>query len=232
MAACSTRAGPSSRTSNPESKGRTPTATVSPGASASSATLTSKGGRSNPLVLTEIPKWYRSIDPMNSYLLHPQVAPKGFRPLKARIRSRLFPGQPYSEIWGYEIAIDSSIQMQPGCEQLARDGTLCPNVVYPGRQLDAAQTKQLLSIAEHPVDSVETVANPDGSGHTLRRARLRCGEPVAMFVFVDASRRPVGIVSVDEGCVQWSFQPAPKDAWEGLAVVTETEYEGLRAMRT
>ena len=44
LTACSTRARPSSRTPNTETKGRTPTATASPGASASSAILTSKGG--------------------------------------------------------------------------------------------------------------------------------------------------------------------------------------------
>jgi hypothetical protein len=171
--------------------------------------------------LSEIPKWYRVLDPLSSYYFHPQVAPKGFHKIPARSAGPFFPGRQYSEIWGYELG--TGYLTQTPCDQFAPDGTVCPNVVYPGKQLNENQAVRLMSIAHRPTNVVEKVVSPDGSGHTTMRARLACGDPVAMFVFVDAGHRPVGIVSVDEECAQWSFVPAPKDAWEGLACTNENE---------
>jgi hypothetical protein len=58
---------------------------------------------------------------------------------------------------------------------------------------------------------------------------LRCGDELAaMFVFYDRDRRPVGIVHMDSECGQWGLVPAPRDAWEGLALVTDNEHRVLR----
>ena len=182
-----------------------------------------------PARLTEIPKWYRVLDPLSTYYFHPEQAPKGYRPLPERIRSPFFPGREFSEIWGFDIG--QRFELAANCEMLAHNGTPCGNVLYPGRRLDDAQTSQLMSIARHPLDEYEVVKQPNGGGHSLRRARMRCGdEPVAMFVFYDASHRPVGVVGVDEECSQWNLWPAPKDGWDGLAATLEIERRILRQL--
>lgn len=178
-----------------------------------------------PVELVEVPKWYRAIDPLSTYHFHPQVPPPGYRPLPDRIRGPFFPGSEFSEIWGYEV----SATYAPNCSMLARNGTLCPNVVHPGKRLDEAQTKQLMSIAHQPLDEVE---RRDDTGQVTRfarsRVKTRCGdEPVAMFVFYDTRLRPVGVVGLDEDCSEWSLWPAPKDAWPGFALTQPSEQRTL-----
>lgn len=175
---------------------------------------------------TEIPRWYRIFDPLSSYLLHAQTAPRGYRPLPEQTRSPLFPPKAFSEVWGYEIGATRGFA--PHCDMLARDGTLCANVMYPGKQLDEAQTSQLMSVAHHPLYIIESVVSPDGGGHAISRARTRCGsEPVAMFVFYDKQHSPVGVVSVSPECSEWSLWPAPKDAWVGFAATQPDEQRVL-----
>jgi hypothetical protein len=177
--------------------------------------------------ITEIPRWYRVMDPLNTFRFHPQPAVPGYRPLPQRSRSPFFPNADFSEIWGYEIGASYPLN----CNLLARDGSLCPNVVYPGRRLDEAQSKQLVSIARHPTNEIGKITWPDGSQHPAVRPLSRCGdEPVAMFVFYDQHHSPVGVVGVDEDCGQWSFLPAPKDAWVGFATTQDNEQRILRQL--
>jgi len=187
---------------------------------------TAKVTPSKAVQFTEIPRWYRTLDPLSTYYFHPEAPPQGYRPLPERIRSEYFPGKEVSEIWGFEIG--ARTELAPHCDLLARNGTPCGNVIYPGKRLDDAQTAQLMSIARHPLDAYEVVKAPNGAGHSLRRARMRCGdEPTAMFVFYNSRHRPVGVVGVDEACSQWSLWPAPRDGWVGFAVSLENEQQAL-----
>jgi hypothetical protein len=181
---------------------------------------------STAVQFTEIPRWYRTLDPLSTYYFHPQAPPKGYRPLPERIRSEYFPGKEVAEIWGFEIG--TRTELAPHCALLARNGTPCANVIFPGKRLDSGQMAQLMSIARHPLDAYEVVKESNGAGHTYRRARLRCGdEPTAMFVFYDSRQRPVGVVGVDEACSQWSLWPAPRDGWVGFAASLKNEQQIL-----
>jgi len=181
---------------------------------------------SSAVLFTEIPRWYRTLDPLSTYYFHPEAPPKGYRPLPERIRSEDFPGKEVAEIWGFEIG--ARIELAPRCDLLARDGKPCANVVYPGKRLDSGQAVQLMSIARYPLDAYEVVKGPNGAGHSYRRARMRCGDnPTAMFVFYDSRQRPIGVVGVDAACSQWSLWPAPRDGWIGLAVSLKHEQQVL-----
>lgn len=181
---------------------------------------------SSAVQFTEIPRWYRRLDPLSTYHFHPEAPPKGFRPLPERIQSKDFPGKEVAEIWGFEMG--ARTELAPDCELLARNGLPCGNVVYPGKRLDSDQKAQLMAIVRHPLDAYQVEKGPNGSGHSLRRGRMRCGdEPTAMFVFYDSHRRPVGVVAVDDTCSQWSLLPAPRDGWVGFAASLEPEQQVL-----
>jgi hypothetical protein len=181
--------------------------------------------------LTEIPRWYRSLDRLSTYRFQSQTVPAGYRPLPEQSHSRAFPGAKFSEIWGYEIGTN----YLPDCTMLASDGTLCPNVIFPGKALDADQVKLMMSIAQHPVNVIDVSTSFDSSGRAVRharsRGRTRCGDdPTAMFVFYDASHKPVGVVGVDRDCSEWSLWPAPKDAWVGFALTEDNEQRILNQL--
>ena len=175
---------------------------------------------------TEVPRWYRTLDPLSTYYFHPEAPPKGYRVLPERIRSEFFPGQEVAEIWAFEIG--ARTELAPHCDLLARNGAPCAHVIFPGKRLDSSQTVQLMSIVRHPLDAYEVVKEPNGTGHSFRRARMRCGDdPTAMFVFYDSHQRPVGVVGVDAACSQWSLWPAPRDGWVGFAASLANEQQVL-----
>jgi len=170
----------------------------------------------------EIPRWFRREDPLAWYLVHPQQAPAGFRPLPDRSHRTVFPDRPYSEIWGYGLGHDS--YLPSSCDTLEPDGTLCPTVVYPGRRLNEDQQRALVAITRNPLPYTEEWTSPDGVTYRRMRGTARDGhELYALFVFYDAQRRPVGVVELGWGCMQWGFRPAPKDAWVGLRIGTDAE---------
>jgi hypothetical protein len=105
------------------------------------------------------------------------------------------------------------------CDLFARDGTLCPHVIYPSKSLTSDQVSRLLRIASNPEFDIPV----PGVG-IMGRPRLRCGDAeAAAFVFLDDSESPVADVRVDEECAQWELNPAPEAGWEGLAGTTEPE---------
>lgn len=167
-----------------------------------------------------LPAWFRLWDPMRQFLVVPQKAPRDFQPLRAVSALRTFPERPFTEVWAYDRGRALIDELATSCSVLAKEGTLCPDLVAPGIRLSAAQVESILSIASGP-----KFEKKEGSA-VRRRGRVRCpASPESVFVFYDANHQPVSTLSVGGTCASWQLRPAPRGSWEGMARLEENEKE-------
>lgn len=162
----------------------------------------------------ELPKWYAYQDPLQWYVAEQQLPVRGFHQLPEQLYGTRFPGRKVAKVIAYELGNQyGQLSIGADCDVLARDGTLCPQVLYPGKVLSPAQQAQLLAIAESPPRYFE-----HRPGRALARATTRCGQEVTTaFVFYDSREVPVGLVNLHGQCQSWQLVPAPRDTWRGLA---------------
>jgi hypothetical protein len=92
---------------------------------------------------------------------------------------------------GWKVTPDAAV---PGCPgAIANDGTLCPEVVLPGRELDASQLERLLEVTRH---------RNKGRQGTCRDS----GWPIHAWVFYDG-QLPLAEFVVDIPCASSSLEP-------------------------
>lgn len=146
-------------------------------------------------LLSELDALY---DVRNLALATEQHPPLGFVGL-VRSGDVDFPPKSVNRAVGYVVGAAVAWKMSPdsavpGCSgAIADDGTLCPEVVLPGRELDASQLRRLSEITRHRNEG------PVGSCRDS-------GWPVHAWVFYDG-QVPVAQVVVNLPCAHWSLEP-------------------------
>ena len=192
---------------------REPTASVSaplpqalpPSVSANrSAKPTSAFGDLRPISEPSVARRYAELqalrDPNNMMWAQRQTPPEHWRGLSTPLK-RPYPGVPYSEVRAFTFGNDRAPSRNrgialldrkvPGCggSAVAKDGTLCPSLNPPGKQLTPAQVERLVDVLE------------DGQPKRGRAPVVTMCLPVptVLFVFFEAAR-PVAEMWLDPRC--------------------------------
>ena len=130
------------------------------------------------------------LDPRQLFFGREQTPPSGFRPLPRWAKA--FPGGKHAKVLAFHFANDRLYPgpatldgTQRGCggSLVARDGTFCPSVQYPGRALTDMQAEALFQVVNGKDDREVVVMN----GYNFDQG----------FVVLDARDVPVAQVLVD-----------------------------------
>jgi hypothetical protein len=175
----------------------------------------------------ELPRWYNRFDPLKWFVVVEQKAPKGYQGILQQIDHTPFPGKPVARIRAFERGLgESARSMRLDCEFLTAAGTVCPNVLFPGKTLSQAQQTRLLAVFGEAKRWME-----QPGGHLMSRPRVHCGiEPGVAFILYDKSDSPIGEIQYAEGCQLINLQPMPPDGWDDFVSVTLLEKDTLRAL--
>jgi hypothetical protein len=137
-----------------------------------------------------------------------QVPPNSFVALSAVPPQRRFPGQAVAEVRAFDIGSEPGVNpsrcIGAHCSIVAEDGTLCPQLLAPGRSLSVDQVARLLPIVASPY-----FVEPASPGPK----RSTCSdESVSAFVFFDEEHRPIGYTTLSATARSWNFVPPLKGA--------------------
>jgi hypothetical protein len=167
-------------------------------------------------------RWAHAADPRSMFLFREQAPPIGYRGIPTR-QAKTFPSRAFSVIRGFRFGSDQTYPREhrfdrfvPGCGGgvLAKNGTLCPSVEYPGVTLSPAQAEELLSIINTPKGAPLAIMN----GYHL----------VYGFVVYDGSDMPVAQALVTEHIDKLYTQPRLSDPFMGeLGHGRETRLKAL-----
>jgi len=175
----------------------------------------------------ELPRWYKRFDPLKWFAAVEQTPPKGYKGILQQIDHAPFPGKPVARTRAFERGLgESARSMRLDCEFLSVAGTVCPDVMFPGKTLSLAQQTRLLAVFGEAKRWIERPG-----GHLTARPRLHCGiRPGVAFIIYDSYDSPIGEVQFNEGCQSIKLQPILPDGWDDFASVTLLEKDTIRAL--
>ena len=140
-----------------------------------------------------IDEWHRMSDPDLHYGARPQARPPHWKPFR---HDGAFSFDRVASIRAYPFrtGLFDEIEQTTHCHDiLARDGTFCPSVAFPGILLSDAQRDGLIAL-------VNDVLHP-----RQRPPSFRCTfDPHHGFVFFDREGTPIAEIQVCFDCGQWS----------------------------
>ncbi len=130
-----------------------------------------------------------------------------------------FPGFSVARIRAFDLGYgEYADALEDKCDAVTDRGTLCPQVIAPGKTLSDEQQARLMAIVKNPPEFQKFGSYRRG------RPRFRCfDEPATVFIFYDSNDNPGGIVTLTVGCLSWQFQPAVFGTWEDFEGLFEEE---------
>lgn len=148
--------------------------------------------------------WY---NPLRWALAIDEKAPVGFLPIAHLEGWVQFPFRDKGSVRAFELG-GFKLDLPP-CSVIADDGTLCSDVVLPGRVLSHEQRDRLESLLNH--------------GFGVSRSGGCTSYPAAAFVWYDDDEHPVAHLTLEGECLAWHVAPAPAGLKDGRANSVESE---------
>jgi hypothetical protein len=136
-----------------------------------------------------------------------QQSPPDFSPIALRDGWHRFPFHGLGRVVAFELG-GFNLDLSP-CYVVTNTGTLCPDLVLPGRELSGSQRTRLESIFDEL--SAEN------------RPKTCIGARAATFIWYDDANRPLAHLTVESGCVGWRIAPSPATSAEGHFAATPEE---------
>jgi hypothetical protein len=163
---------------------------------------------------SEFPAWLDWYNPLRWALALDQQPPREFKPISQLDGWRVFPFRGRGRVVAFELG-GFPLEL-PQCSVIAENGTLCPNVVWAGRELSVEQRRRLETL----FDAL--------SGE--RRTQTCSGAPAAAFIWYDDDNRPVAHLTIEGRCMGWRLAPSPAVIPSGTSPATPNEAQAFATL--